>query len=131
MAEDAWFDATLHEADYVQSMTVVGREEFDRRPAYKVRVVTKSGSEQHEFFDVETSLQLGMETTRLSPLSPNPLPFTAVMRDYRKFGDVLQPTTHLQRTLGLEQVVRLTSIDYNTVTDADFEPPPAVKALIK
>ena len=29
MAEDAWFDATLHEADYVQSMTVVGREEFD------------------------------------------------------------------------------------------------------
>ena len=131
MAEDAWFDAALHEPDYVKSMTTVGREEFDRRPAFKVKVVTVSGSEQHEYFDAETGLQIGMDASRVMSLGSNPLPFTAVLRDYRKYGDVLQPTTLVQRTLGLEQVIRVTSIEYNSAPADAFEPPPAVKALIR
>jgi outer membrane lipoprotein-sorting protein len=129
MADDAWFDSTLHEPDFVRSMTTVGREEFDRRPAYKVKVVFVSGNEQHEFFDAETGFQLGYEASRVTPMGP--VPITAVMRDYKKFGAVQQPATLLQRTLGLEQIVRLETVEFNTVPDNAFEPPPAIKALIR
>jgi hypothetical protein len=131
IADDAWFDSPLHEPDHVKTMTVEGQEEFDRRQAWKVKVVTVAGTEQREFFDVETGLHIGFETSRVMSLGPNPLPFTAVIRDYRKFGDLMFPTTLLQRTMGLEQVIRVTSIEYNTVAADAFEAPPAVKALIR
>ena len=88
-----------------------------------------SGNEQVEYFDVETGLLLGYEASRVTPMGP--VPITAVMRDYKKFGALMQPTMLVQRTLGLEQIVRITAIEYNSVPATAFDAPPAIKALIK
>jgi hypothetical protein len=128
-ADDAWFDSQLYESDHVKELTTVSREMFDRRSAYKVKIVTHAGNEQFEYFDAETGLQIGGEATRAMGVGVAPV--TSVLRDYKKFGALMQPTTLVQRTLGFEQVMTLTAIEFNTVPDSAFEPPPAVKALIK
>jgi hypothetical protein len=129
IADDAWFDNPLYEPSRVKEITTVSKDEFDRRPAYKLKVVLVSGTEQFEYFDVDTGLQLGSEASRAMAMGI--LPMTSVLRDYKKFGPIMHATTLMQRTMGLEQVFRLTSVELDTVPADAFDPPPQIKALIK
>jgi hypothetical protein len=128
-ADESWFDAPLHAPDFVREMTVVGREEWESRPAYRVKVVLRSGTEQMELFDVETGLQLGIVATRETPLGP--MPTTTLFHDYKKFGTLMYPGRLVQRLLGIEQVVTITTYEFDSVPPAAFDLPPVIKALIK
>jgi|SRR5690606_17111424 len=127
-AEDAWFDGPLHEPSRVRDLTTLERTTFDGRPAYKVQVRFNSGNEQIEYFDAETGLQIGSEASRATPQGI--VPTVNVLRDYRKFGNLLQATTFIQRAMGFEQVVTLTSCEYDVVPESAFALPPAVAALL-
>jgi hypothetical protein len=127
-SEDAWFDAPLHSPDRIKSMAVVGQVTFDGRQAYKLKVIFPSGNEQFEYFDVTTGLQAGSEMTRTLPQGA--VPTTNFTRDYKRFGALLQPTTVVQRALGLDQIVTVATIEYDTVPDAVFEVPAEVRALL-
>ena len=126
---DADFDGPLHLPSHIKEMTTLGRTTFDGKDAYKVKVVLTSGVEQDEFFDTTTQLQLGWEARRATPLGV--VPTTAILREYKKFGALLHPTVLVQKALFVEQVLRVTSIEYNVVPNSAFNPPPAIKALIK
>jgi hypothetical protein len=127
--DDADFDADLHLPARVKSMKTIDRVTFDEHDAYKVSVVLMSGDEAVEYYDAKTFLQIGNETKAESPLGT--LSVTNIARDYRKFGKLLMPATLVERTMGVEQVIHVASIEYNTVPPATFDPPPAIKALIK
>jgi hypothetical protein len=129
MAEESFFDATLHESSYVKPVEPVERVTFDGQPAFKVKVVFASGREAVEYFDVQTGLLMGVEAERASPQGI--VPTVSLMRDYRPFGRAKQPTTIVQRALGLEQVLTVTSFEIDTVPDAVFTPPPSIAALLK
>ena len=129
MAEDAWFDSALHAPDRVKELTTVARVEFDKRPAYQVKVVHTSGVEQTEYYDVETGLQIGSESQRDTPMGV--LPTKVMLREYQKFGGLKQPTVLVQSTMGIDQVFRIMSYEYNDVPATAFDPPPQIKALIK
>jgi len=129
LEEDAWFDGALHASDRVKELTTVAKVEFDKRPAYQVKVVHISGVEQMEYYDVETGLQIGSESQRETPMGV--LPVKAMLRDYTKFGGLMQPTVLIQSTMGIDQVIRISSYEYNDVAPTAFDPPPAIKALIK
>ena len=60
-----------------------------------------------------------------------PMPTTTSTGDYKKFGALMQPTTIVQTAMGVDQIIRVTSYEYNTVAPAAFDPPASVKALIK
>lgn len=128
-ADESWFDAPLHAQDYVGEMTVMGREDLESRPVYRVKVVLRSGTEQIELFDVETGLQRGIVATRETPLGP--MPTTTLFHDYRKFGALMYPARVVQRLLGIEQVVTFETYEFDTVPPAAFDLPPVIKALIK
>jgi hypothetical protein len=128
-ADESWFDAPLHAPDYVKEMSVVGREQFDGRDAYRVRVVTVSGNEQFELFEVSSGLFIGFEATRATPMGI--VPTTGIFRDFRRFGPLTFPSTLVQRALGLEQVLTLSSYEFDNVPASAFDLPPAIKALIK
>ena len=129
LMDDAWFDSPLYPAEHVKDVTTVAREQFDNRAAYRVKVTLASGSEQFEFFDVETGLQLGTESRRESQLGVAPI--TSVVRDYKPFGGLMLPTTLVQKMLGFEHVVTLASYEFNAVPPETFALPPQIKALIK
>jgi hypothetical protein len=126
---DAEFDAPLHLPQHIKDMTTVARTEFDGRPAYKVKVVLTSGVEQDEYFDVQSGLEIGWEARRATPLGI--VPTIATLQDYKKFGPIMQPTTLLQKAMFIEQVLRVTSVEYDIVPANAFDPPPSIKALIK
>jgi hypothetical protein len=126
---DADFDGPLHLPEHVKALTTLARTEFDGHPAYKVKVVLMSGVEQDEYFDVQSGLELGWEAKRATQLGV--VPTTAILRDYKKFGSVMQPTTLVQKVLFLEQVLHVTSVEYDVVPATAFEPPAQIKALLK
>jgi hypothetical protein len=129
LIDDAQFDGPLHRPALVRELTTIERTEFDGRPAFKVQVTFVSGSEQFEYFDVETGLMLGVEGRRMMPMGV--VPRINLLRDYQKFGDLMQPTRLVQQTMGVEAVVQIQNFEYNTVTDEAFVPPAEVRALIK
>jgi outer membrane lipoprotein-sorting protein len=129
MADDAWFDAALHGSEHVASIEVQGREMFAGRPAYRAKVVFKSGNEQTEYFDVESGLQVGYEAQRASPMGVTPV--TAVMADFKTVQGVLMPTSLSQRTMGIEQSITIEAMEADTVPDSAFDLPAVIKALIK
>ncbi len=128
VAEDAWFDSPLHETARVSDLTTLDQTVFDGRPAWRVRVVFRTGREQIEFFDVETGLLIGSEASRATPQGI--VPTVNVLRNYQKFGGILQATTFVQRAMGFEQVVTLTSCEYDQVPASTFDLPPAIAALL-
>jgi hypothetical protein len=129
MADDAVFDAPLYRPSHVKDLTVVAREQFDGRQAYRVKVTYVSGNEQFEFFDVESGLLIGSEARRETLMGV--MPTTMVAREYRTFGGLRLPTVLVQKALGFEQQVTLTSYEFNTVAPETFALPARIKALIK
>ena len=127
--DDAYFDAVLHDPSHVRSMRTVGRATFDGRPAWQVHVVLASGTEQDEYYDPQTYLQMGTSGVRHTAMGA--LPVTSYTREYKKFGALMQPTVLVQQAVGFDQTVTLTSFEYDVVAKDAFDPPPAIKALIK
>ena len=128
VADDAWFDSFLHAPEHVKSMTTVAKSTFDQHPAWEVKVVSATGTESVEYYDVDSGLLIGSEATRETQMGV--LPMVTVLRDYKKFGTMLEATTMSQRTMGIEQVVHLNTFEYDKVPASTFDLPPQIKALI-
>ena len=88
-----------------------------------------SGVEQTEYYDVETGLQIGSESQRETPMGV--LPMKGMLREYQKFGGLKQPTVLVQSAMGIEQVFGSRRTSTTTLPATAFDPPPAIKALIK
>jgi len=126
-ADEAWFDGALHRPEHVPEVATLGLATFDDRSAYRVRVVFQSGNEQVEFFDVESGFHIGTEAVRATPQGE--VPTVNILRDYEPCGPILQPTRIVQRALGFEQVVTVTSCEVNAASENAFILPPEVEAL--
>ena len=128
-ADEAWFDSPLHDAAHVSRAETLGQVDFDGHSAYKVDVVFRSGQQETEYYDTTSGLQIGSEGPRTMPQGV--VPTINILRDYRQFGPLKQASTLVQRALGLEQVLTVTSYEFNTVTNDVFDPPAEVKALTR
>jgi hypothetical protein len=126
---DADFDASLHTEKQFKLLETVERTMFEGRPAYKIKAVRQSGEEDLEFFDVENGLMLGAMVTRESPMGP--VKATHITSEYKEFGGMKIPVKIVQRMMGIEQVITITSVQFNTVDKAAFVPPPQIQALVK
>jgi hypothetical protein len=127
---DANFYSDLHEGRYA-SMKTLEKTTFDGRPCYKVSLMMKNGSEDIDFYDVQTGLKAGAIVTREAQMGMGPMAVTQVVLDYKKFGGLLVPTTLKQTAMGVEQVLKLTAVEFDNVPPSMFEPPAQIKALLK
>jgi hypothetical protein len=126
---DAAYDADLHDPARYKSMRTVEQTTFDGRPCYRLSLVHLDGTEDHEYYDVQTRLKVATIATRESPMGP--MKVTLSYGDYKKFADLLVPTTMKQSTMGVQQVLTFTSVEFDNVPPSVFEPPDAIKALMK
>jgi hypothetical protein len=126
---DADFFSELHDDSRYVSITTVEKADFEGRPCYKIKLVRKNGGEDFEFYDVQTGLKAGRVATRETPMGT--ITGTSVESDYKKFGNLLQATTVKNTMMGMQQVITIASIEYDTVPPGAFEPPAEIKALIK
>ena len=114
-------------ADYA-SMTVVGRSPFEGRDCFAVKLVRHSGFESLEYFDAQSGLRIGARMTSTSMMGSVPDVVT-VFGEYRAFGGILTPVSATQRAMGVESLLTLERIEYDTVRDDELRPPPAIVAL--
>jgi hypothetical protein len=126
---EADFYGDLKDETRYESMKTVEKTTFDGRDCYKVSLVRRGGGEDFEFYDVATGLKAGQMMQRETPMGT--VPATLTFSDYRKFGDMLHPATQKVTAMGTEQVVTITSVEYDKVDPAVFEIPAQIKALIK
>lgn len=126
---DSEFYSELRNETRYQSITTLERVDFEGRPCYKLRLVRKTGGEDIEFYDVATGLKAGSITTRETQMGT--VTGTTVESDYKKFGNLLQPTKVVSHIGGLDQVITISSIEYDIVPPSVFELPAGIKALLK
>lgn len=126
---DSEFHSELRTEDRYVSLTTLEQVDFEGRSCYKIRLVRKTGGEDIEFYDVASGLKAGSITTRETQMGT--VTGTTVETDYKKFGNLLQPTTVRSQVGGLQQVITITSVDYDSVPASIFELPPGIKALLK
>ena len=126
---DSEFYSELRSESRYASVTTLEQVDFEGRPCYKVRLVRKSGGEDIEFYDVATGLKAGSITTRETQMGT--VTGTTVESEYRKFGNLLQPTKVVSHIGGLDQVITISSIEYDRVPASVFELPQGIKALLK
>lgn len=126
---EAQFDAAFYNPDYVKSATTLEKTKFGDRPAYKLSVTTTFNSENTIYLDAETYFPIGQDKVAETPMGA--VPTTTSAGEFKKFGQFMQPTVLVQSAMGFDQVIRITSYEYNVVPDSAFELPPAIKALIK
>jgi len=126
---DADYYGDLHDDSRYSSMRTVEKTTFEGKACYKVSLMRAGGGEDIEFYDVATGLKAGGLTSRTTPMGE--VASTSVMGEYKKFGDLLQPTYISQTSMGAKQEVTISTVDYDKVTPSVFEPPASIKALIK
>jgi hypothetical protein len=126
---DADFYSDLRDPKTYVSVKTVEKTTYDGRPAYKVALSRIDGTEDFDFYDVSTGLRSGSTITRESPMGP--MTVSSVVSGYQKFGNVLVPTMQTQKVMGVEQVLKVTSVEFDKVDPAVFTPPDSIKALIK
>jgi hypothetical protein len=131
--EERAFDGDFYEElkapERYSSITTVEKTLFEGRTVYKIRLVKKNGSEDIEFYDVETGLRAGLISTRESPMGP--MQSTLALSDYKKFGKLLQPSTMKVSMMGTQMVMTIAAVEYDKVDPSVFTPPAAIKALVK
>ena len=128
IGETADFYTELHRAEKFESMETVELTDFEGKPCYKVKLVSKAGREYAEFFDVETGLLAG--NLGKQEMQGRTVDQITVFSDYKTFGDLLLPTRTVIRIMGSEQVMTYDQVEFNTVDEAVYALPDDVKALV-
>jgi hypothetical protein len=111
-----------------QSMETVERTEMGGQPCYRVRAVTTSGRETFDCYHVDSGLLVAQVATQESPMGS--VETTTIMTDYRDFGGVLTPTTITQNMMGMQQIMGVTSVEYDAVDPSAFALPAEIHALM-
>jgi hypothetical protein len=126
---DADFYSELRDPKTYPEVKTIEKTTFDGRPCYKVSLKRIDGIEDFDFYDVATGLRAGSINTRETPNGV--LTMTSMEGGYKKFGKLTQATAVTQQVMGVEQKITLNMVEYDTVPPTAFEPPAAIKALIK
>lgn len=129
VSSQADFSHILHNPEDYKSMETLDLVPFEGEDCYKVKLVDKTGAESVEYFNKQTGLQRGLSMSQESPFGT--VQVTTVIGDYKKFGDLFMPSRISQKMAGMEQVMKLDEMEFDTVKDDAFDLPPEIKALIK
>jgi hypothetical protein len=116
-------------ADAYESMNTVEKTTFDGRPVYKLELKRKGGGTDIEFYDAQTGLKAGSIVEVKNPMGT--ITAQSTLSEYKKFGDIMQPTLVKQVASGTEIVLTFTTMEYDKVDPSVFELPAAIKALVK
>jgi hypothetical protein len=126
---DADFYSELRDPQRYPSVKTIEKTTFDGRPCYKVSLKRLDGAADFDFYDVATGLRAGSINTRETPMGT--MTITSIEGDYKKFGKLMQAMSLTQQVMGVEQKITLSMVEYDKVEATAFEPPPAIKALIR
>jgi len=129
LKQQADFYSVLHPEKHIASFEPVGQKDFEGKTCYEVKVTTKWDEEYTEYYAMETGLLAGSVRSQESPMGP--IVATNIVVEYGDFGGIMVPVKAVQKAMGIESVVTITSVEYDVVDEAVFELPADVQALLQ
>lgn len=117
----------IHDGDLTSAETVA-KTTFAGQDCYQVKAVWKSGREETFFFNTKTGLCAGGR--RMQETQQGSSEITNELSDYKKYGDLLQPTKVVQKVNGMEIVITITETRFEAVPDKEFALPEAIQKLV-
>jgi len=126
---DADVRTKLREGPNIEALETVERTERNGEACHRVRVTWTSGRETFDCYSIETGLLIATEGVQESPFGSAEV--TIVIGDYVEFDGVRVPTRVVHRTMGLEQIMILDSVQHGPADPSIFEPPAEIQALIR
>ena len=126
--EESSFGTLSRQGPNVASAETVEKTEMNGEPCFKVKMVWKSGRETFDCYSVASGLLIASMGKQESPMGT--IDVTNLISDYKDFGGQKVATRLTQQVMGNEQVLIISSVDYDAADPAVFEMPAAIKALV-
>lgn len=127
--EESAFGASSRQGPNVASAETVERAQMNGEPCYKVKVTWKSGRETLDCYSVASGFLVATISKQESPMGT--MEVTNLVSDYKDFGGQKIATRLTQQAMGQEQVLVITTVDYDAAPDSTFVMPAAIKALVE
>ena len=126
--EESSFGTSSRQGPNVASAETVEKTEMNGEPCFKVKMVWKSGRETFDCYSVASGLLIASMGKQESPMGT--IDVTNLISDYKDFGGQKVATRLTQQVMGNEQVLIISSVDYDAADPGVFEMPAAIKALV-
>jgi hypothetical protein len=127
--EEASFGTSSRQGPNVVSAETIEQTTMNGEACYKVKIVWKSGRETFDCYSAATGLLVASMGKQESAMGT--VEVTNLVGDYKDFGGQKIATRITQQAMGQEQVLVLTSVEYDAASDSTFQIPPAIKALVE
>ncbi len=113
-----------------KSAELVGSEDVDGKPTYKVILTPKSGGPETQYYDKASGLMVRHQSVRKTAFGE--IPVDVAVSGYRKeCGSVTLPHALVQSVAGQKIELQIDSIECNSELPPEaFQPPAEVKALL-
>lgn len=130
MSTQADFDHALHRPEDYTTLDMLGTEDFEGEPCYKLKLVHKTGYATTEFFSQKSGLQKGFIAKQQNPLGAGEITAKSIVVEYKNFGGMLLPSKVIQELSGIQNVMTISEMEFDNVPEETFVLPEAVKPLI-
>jgi hypothetical protein len=119
---------SLHQPDYFRKLELAGVTDFEGHRCYWLHGTTTWGKDNNQFYDVDTGLLVGY---RFEADDASKTVTIALFQNYKNFGGPLTATKNVERAGDRSTTFTYESVSYEPLGDSLFEPPEAVKRLLK
>jgi outer membrane lipoprotein-sorting protein len=131
--ENADFDGPLvNYKEKGNTVELMGKEDVDGTPAYKLKVTLKSGDVKYVYLDTDAYVPIKEESKRT--IRGSEREFESIIGDYKEEGGVMMPHSVESRPKGATQSQKLTidTVEINPeIADSYFQMPAAAPAAEK
>jgi len=127
--DQAGFDADLRVMSKFKSAETVEKTTLGGQECYKVKLVWLSGRESFDCYSAANGLLVARIENQESDMGR--IEATTLLQDYTDFGGIMIPKKSVVTAMGMEQVLTIEKVEFDTVDAAKFELPAEIKALKK
>ncbi len=130
MRRTATFNPELNWKELYESVTVVGMEDVEGKPAYKLDFKTKEGETITQFYDKESGLLA--RSTMSAKTQMGDVAVVTKIAEWKEFDGIKMPVRSEQSMMGMTQVITVESVEHNMDLQGDpFALPEEVSKLVE
>jgi zinc protease len=125
---EATFNSELQWEKLYKSVKVVGTDEVEGKPAYKVEVETHAGPKMTQWYEQESGLRVKL--SMVAPTQMGDIETITKFSDYREVDGIKVPFKTTMSQMGQEGTLTLTEVRHNIDLPANmFDMPEEIKKL--
>lgn len=129
MKDEADRRSVVRAAGMFSAMETLKDTTMNAERCYLVKLTWKSGRETFDCYSPTTGLMVASRSVQKTAMGE--IPVITMFSDYKKFGGVTVATRTVQELMGQQQILTISTVEFNDGAGLSITPPAAVLALVK